>query len=327
MVRWGALLVSVCQREKEARSSLGIRRRSAVRPCRRTIAPMRDAARPVVGLLGKAAIVPHERGDREERDRPAPTATRAARARQTAAAASDTRPGWHHPRCLGNTARTKAEAGARPASRPRCVRRSFRSGPGTTARDEPAMERASCRRPSRARRSFERSVPTARAVTVHTTSTLCTVLETRRNPRSPSIRRTSAARRQDAEEAEETGHHHARRVAGDQLKNAAPMHAPQIHREKQGIEHAGDRIQRDREDGAEHQGGGELRARDRARRNRQRSENGRVARLERQGVPHHQRGQRAHRDRRRNEEKAIRQCAQRRRPRQLDERRQVLRST
>ena len=98
-----------------------------------------------------------------------------------------------------------------------------------------------------------------------------------------------------------------------------PADPAQVQREKRRVEHARNRIDGDREHGAEHEGGRELRARDRPRRDRQRTEDRRIARFERQGVPHQERGQRADRHRRRDEEESVGQCAQRRGPGQLDE--------
>ena len=159
MVRCGALLVSVCHVKKKPACVSGF---ACGQPFGHS-AKARAEAR-----FGRGRPSPaREGGDcstgtwrwRDTRP-PAPTATPVARARQTAAAAPDRRPGWHHP-VVWEIRRTRIGVGARPASRPRCVRRRSRSRPGTTARDEPAIEPASRLRPSRARRSFERSVPAA----------------------------------------------------------------------------------------------------------------------------------------------------------------------
>ena len=174
-------------REKETGLRLGIRRGQPFGHAANARAEPRfgPAGR---RLLGKAAIVPQERGDGEERDQRhrQPRALRERRkSRQQRPIGG---PARHHP-VVWEIRRTKIEVGARRASRPRCARPRFRSRPGTTARDEPAIEPATAPATQSCTAVFRTAGASSSAVTAATTSELCTVLETRRNPRSPTIRR------------------------------------------------------------------------------------------------------------------------------------------
>jgi hypothetical protein len=97
----------------------------------------------------------------------------------------------------------------------------------------------------------------------------------------------------NSEKPEEAGHRDGRGVAGDQSKNRRTGNTTDVEREKRRIEDARDRVQRNRQGDTEHDGSRKFCPRNRARADRQWSENRGVAGFERQCVPHQQSRQRA----------------------------------